>query len=255
MHRNSRWAWVRTADHPLVMALGDGAGRLSEYVRFSRYMRTKSVADAAAPVVLARFDDDERTPALVEHQVGRGRVLLFTSSIDLAWNNWAAAVDGSYVITLLELVQHLARSEMHPSAFVSGVPLTVPIALSDYEPQVVFRSPRYPETPATSGTPDAPSANDGELAVLRGPVADELGTYTVELTPRSGPLETRPLCVNPDPRESNLRRATRAELGAALGDIPHTFATLNSPAGDTGVGLAPRTVAAAAELAGRGADE
>ena len=35
--------------------------------------------------VLARFDDG--APALLERRVGSGRVLLWTSSLDLAWND------------------------------------------------------------------------------------------------------------------------------------------------------------------------
>ncbi|MBN2448383.1 MAG: BatA domain-containing protein [Phycisphaerae bacterium] len=223
---------VRTGEHALATALGDEAGRMSEYVRFRRYMRTGAASDAVpAPVVLARFDDDESTPALIERRVGDGRVLLFTSSINLAWNNWAAAVDGSYVVTLLELVQHLSRSEGHPASLVGGQPLNVVVSLDEYAPQAVFRSPHYPETPATSGVLEQAEVAGVERAVMRGPIADKLGTYTVELTPRSGAAEERPLCVNLDAAESDMRRATRAELDASLGEIRHTFATLGASTG------------------------
>ena len=60
-------------------------------------------------LTLARFTDDLRSPALVERAFGRGRVLLFTSSVDLDWNDWARAMDGSYVVTMLELAQYAAR--------------------------------------------------------------------------------------------------------------------------------------------------
>ncbi|MEP6592324.1 MAG: BatA domain-containing protein, partial [Acidobacteriota bacterium] len=50
--------------------------------RFYRYRAVAPVKDAQ---ILARFDDG--APALLERRIGSGRVLLWTSSLDLEWND------------------------------------------------------------------------------------------------------------------------------------------------------------------------
>ena len=244
---------VATGTHPVTTMFPTQGGGLSEYVHFRRFVRCRvptapaggnlptdpnaandpnALARAAAPRVLARFTDAEQSPALIERTLGRGRVLLCTSSVDLDWDDWAAAPDGSYVVTMLETVQYLARPEDAPGAYVVGQPLTLPLPLERYEPAVVFKSPAFPQEPAVTATADATGAASGEPAVVHGPVATRVGTYTVELTPRVGPVETRPLCVNLDPRESDLRSAPQAELDGALGGVPHTYVEAAAGFGD-----------------------
>ena len=53
-------------------------------MRVYGYRRLTAAPDAR---VLARFDDGQ--PALVERAVGRGRMLVWTSGFDLAWNDLA----------------------------------------------------------------------------------------------------------------------------------------------------------------------
>jgi hypothetical protein len=65
--------------HPSLTALGGLAAALDR-VRFSR-ARTIAEGD----VVLARFDDG--APVLVEHRVGRGRVLVWASDLAGEWND------------------------------------------------------------------------------------------------------------------------------------------------------------------------
>ena len=51
----------------------------------ARFYSYRSVAPAPGTQILARFDDG--APALLERRVGDGRVLLWTSSLDLQWND------------------------------------------------------------------------------------------------------------------------------------------------------------------------
>jgi hypothetical protein len=66
-------------------------------------------------------------------------------------------------------------------------------------------------------------AGSADLVQLAGPVVDELGVYQLELARRDGQMETRPICVNLDQQESDLKEATSDELDRALGDIPHVM--------------------------------
>lgn len=180
---------------------------------------------AARPpaVTLARFTDDARSPALVERTFGRGRVLLFTSSVDLDWNDWARAMDGSYVVTVLELVQYAARRSEDRLSFVAGETLALSLLPERYEPGGLFRSPGTVDEPAVEARVREPVAAVGEPVVLEGPVATQLGTYTAELVRRSGGVEARPLAVNLDTRESDLAVARAGELDIALGNVPHEY--------------------------------
>ncbi|MGE0481987.1 MAG: BatA domain-containing protein [Phycisphaerae bacterium] len=227
---------VRTSDHPLTAMFSTRGAALSEYIHFRQYFR---VAESAVPAdadpneppdskaalrtprILARYTDLEQTPALIERGFGRGRVVLFTSSVDLDWNDWARAVDGSYVVTMLETVQYAARRDSHPAAFRAGDTLTLSLSADRYDPHAEFRPPAYPDEPAVRVQGATPPDSAGETLALRGPHATRLGSYHVELTPRGGAAETRPLCVNLDPAESDLAVASAADLDAALVGVPH----------------------------------
>ena len=53
----------------------------------ARFYGYRAVTTAAGRQVLARFDDG--APALLERRLGAGRVLLWASSLDLDWNDFA----------------------------------------------------------------------------------------------------------------------------------------------------------------------
>jgi hypothetical protein len=179
--------------------------------------------DPTAPRTLARFSDDSGAPALVERAVGRGRVLLFASTVDMDWNDWARAVDGSYVVTLLEMVQYLARRDDVASSIPAGEKLAVSLAPDRYEPRVIFRPPDGAEESSVEVRATAAAVAADEPIRLEGPVATRIGTYRAELTRRDGGVESLPLCVNLDAAESDLTAASRSELDMALGSIPREY--------------------------------
>jgi hypothetical protein len=232
---------LRTGTHPVTAAFPGDSDALSEGVRFRRYYRCRELpadepppaASPAAPepatparepaAILARFADQRATPALLEREFGRGRVLLFTSTVDLDWNDWARVPDGSYVVTMLEIVHYLARRAAAPANFIAGQPLQVTISPEAHEIGAVFKPPTFPDEPAvTATTPEAPAGPEGTV-MLTGPAARRVGINTAELLTRTGQPELRPLCVNSDPAESDLGTAGPAELAAALAGIPHEF--------------------------------
>ena len=71
--------------------------------------------------VVAHFDDSGATPAVIERAYGAGRVILFTSSCDLEWNDWGR--DPSFVVSMLELTQHLARGRGGQTDLLVGSPI------------------------------------------------------------------------------------------------------------------------------------
>ncbi len=223
---------VRDNDHLITsMFAGDV---LSEYVHFRKFIECDETRvtedphpDQAVPVVLARYADANETPAIIEKQLGRGRIVLFTSTCDLEWNDWARSVDGSYLVAMQETMQSTARRNQHPSEFTAGAELAVQVFPDLYELSVDFKSPKYPDEPAVPAIADEAAAKPGEMVVLSGPPAALLGTYQAELSRRSGKQETRLLCVNLDPKESELAVASEAQIDAMMNGMSYEFIALS----------------------------
>ncbi len=81
--------------------------------RFFRYRPVQPAEDAA---VLARFDDG--SPALVERRIGSGAVLLWASTIDTFWNDFAKKP--VYLPWVHRVVEHLADYSPPTPWFSSG---------------------------------------------------------------------------------------------------------------------------------------
>ncbi|TWT45657.1 hypothetical protein RAS1_20850 [Phycisphaerae bacterium RAS1] len=247
---------VRVGAHPITAMFPAGAESISEYVHFREFYRCaepggadagKAGADgreaprdstgaAAAPAsapassaasVVARYLDAENSAAWVERVIGRGRAMLFTSTIDQDWNDWARAPDGSYVVTLLELVQHVARRSPHAMSYDAGEALELAVSPEAYDPTAVFKSPAFPEVPSTPARVRESELLPGQLMTLVGPPADAIGAWQIELRTRDGREEVRPLCVNLDPRESDLTPASSAELEALFRGLPLRIASVD----------------------------
>ncbi|MCG3125971.1 MAG: hypothetical protein CHACPFDD_00799 [Phycisphaerae bacterium] len=215
----------RTGTHPLTALFPAGDESLTEYVHFRRYLAVDPPTPGSDVAVLAVYDDAERTPAILERPLGRGKIVLLTSTCDLDWNDWARSVDGSYVVTMLEVVQYLAGDEIRGGPFVAGEPLALEVSPEMWQPHVTFKSPLYPDEPAVSVTATVATSGPSDVVEIRGPLASQLGVYRAELQRRSGRVETRLLAVNPEPAESDLSVATESELTQALGPIPFRYVT------------------------------
>jgi hypothetical protein len=81
--------------------------------RFYGYRSVTATKDAQ---VLARFDDG--APALLERQIGQGRVLLWTSTLDLDWND--LALKPVFLPFVHQVVRHLSSYRERPSSASVG---------------------------------------------------------------------------------------------------------------------------------------
>lgn len=164
--------------------------------------------------VVARFDDGEMTPALMERPFGKGRVIMSAASCDLEGNDWGR--DPSYVVAMLEMVQYLARSIGGDRSLLVGEPITIPIDPSAYEPKVVVRPPGFPQQRETE---IAAVADENGTMTARWDHTQQAGIYTAILTQRDGGLIPRRFAVNVDSAESDLTPAAPDELRASLAGV------------------------------------
>ncbi|HUQ89481.1 MAG TPA: BatA and WFA domain-containing protein [Vicinamibacterales bacterium] len=89
--------------------------------RFYSYRALGAAKDAS---VLARFDTGE--PALVERAAGRGRVLLYASTLDLSWND--LALKPMFLPFVHQLGRHLSGFREQPSWLTIGQVLDIDAA-------------------------------------------------------------------------------------------------------------------------------
>lgn len=173
--------------------------------------------------ILARFSNANQSPALVSTTFGDGRVVLFTSSIDADWNNWARTPDGSYVVLALETARHLARRDPLPAALAAGTTPAFNLSLADYESTVIFRPPGYPDVPQAEGQIARQDEAAGDVIRVSGPPATERGSYEIELNHRTRGKEIRRIAINLPAAESDLARVSRRAFATQLAALDYRW--------------------------------
>ena len=179
------------APHPVVRNLQVGEKTDFGTARFYQYWVADPVSDSK---VIMRFANGD--PALIAKSVSNGRALLFTSSLDPAWNNFPRQV--TYLPLLHEALRHLAGNQDTRMSFRVGD--VVPI-----------------DVPAGGGV--RVTSPGGEAALLRSAAAG-FAFYPATAQPgfyrtRSGNL-TGGFAVNVAARESELVALNPQEMGDRL---------------------------------------
>ncbi len=156
--------------------------------------------------VLARLDDAAASPLLIERPYGDGRVLLWTSSIDRAWNRIPDS-GKTYVPLTLELFQYAGKRAVEPRNVAVGEPVSM--VVDSFPRSAMLVLPSGGQLPIEG---DAKERSDGRWALpaLDGSLLDRAGVYTV----RADEMAAEPIAVRLDPSEGDLARATAAEVEA-----------------------------------------
>jgi hypothetical protein len=111
--------------HPVFRPFGPLAANLGQI----RFDRTWNV-DAKGWEVAARFTDG--SPALLERELGRGRVLLFASDVDRQWNDFP--LHPAFVPFVVEAAEHVTRSSKRERDYlVANAPSGVPSVPGIYQ--------------------------------------------------------------------------------------------------------------------------
>ena len=169
----------------------------------ARFYRYRPLDTRPGTAVLARFDNG--APAMVEHRVGAGRVLLWTSTIDSFWNDFA--LKSIYLPFVHKVVEHLADYTPPTPYLTTGQVLDLaqyPGAadLDVVGGNLVVRDPSEDRL-AVGG--------DGRVGLIE---LAEQGFYEVRDTDAADSVPVV-VAVNVDLSESNLERVDPQELVAA----------------------------------------
>jgi len=151
-------------DHPIFEVFQE-SGRLAA-AHVIGYFRSEPAATAT---VLARFEDG--SPALVESRTGKGRVLLFTSSLGPSWND--LPLTPLYLPFIHQMVRYAGAREEN-SWYGLGQTFTVRKTANGQLPPV--------DTPAGARLSEGRNTPDGDLLVT----ARELGFYRLRYDGQPG---------------------------------------------------------------------
>jgi hypothetical protein len=201
------------ADHPIFARFPKDAAELADakFWKISLLGPTTATADRK---VLARFTNG--AAALVEASIGNGRTLLYTSTLDLDWNE--LPIHRGFLVLMQQAVGHLARkhSSSHDTDHAVGASVVLPTAdLKRLE---------------VRGPDGIGAVFEGDRIAGRSSVrfgkTDRPGIYRVIGTDQTGATRDRDelaFVVNVDPHGSDLTPAPPSVLpasGTGAGDAP-----------------------------------
>lgn len=156
--------------------------------------------------VLARWDDPERSPAVLAREWGRGRVLLWTVTADRGWSDWP--VMPTFLLAMREAGLRTADHGVQGLNFEAGQTLVI---------ETRERAAGVPEIEAPGalgGRRQLASTTDEETGevTLSYDGARTAGIWAASWRSEGGELIQRPLAVSPSAAESRLARVAPDEL-------------------------------------------
>lgn len=191
--------------HPALRYFSDELRRpLLTEVPIYDFVQTRGLAPNAR--ALAVLDDPAGSPLLVERPYGDGRVVLFTSTLDSAWNRIPDS-GKTFVPLVLELVQHVGARRTERRNVPVGDPVTVTV--DGFPRSAMLLLPGGAQRPI-EGDPRERDDRRWDLPEIPGNQLERAGVYTV----RAEELLPEPIAVQLAASESDLARATAAEVEA-----------------------------------------
>lgn len=145
-----------------------------DFIKFPpRVLAFWDTTPAAANMVLMRYQDPARSPALLERSLGAGKVLQFTTPLDLrdpAWNTYLETIHSFYVVATGLMVRHLT-GELEPVRVnfqLGREEASLPIRLFAGRGALTMRGPE-----------SGPIAIDEKLPRVAFPLATAPGNYQI----------------------------------------------------------------------------
>jgi hypothetical protein len=193
-------AW-QSADfeHPVTSLWNDSNQGTLASVKFSKYFPLTPVK-TGSPHVIVRFANGD--PSAVEWSVGKGSVVLFSSTATPEWNN--LPLHPSFVPLMQRLMGYLNRKGETRLVLSPGEPFQKKVRTEWRGQEFTVQSPGSDPTPRSAGQ----IPTDVEIPLLRYSATDKPGPYRAYV----GKELAAAFAVQMDPSESDLRQIDRAAL-------------------------------------------
>jgi len=202
--------------HPLLLPFATGRASDSLVLtRFGRYVLLRPTPPnpklASDSGTILSFETG--APALIERPVGRGRVLLFTSTIDRDWTD--LPIQPAFLPLMQQSVRYLARAPLRESepATLIGQPHDIKLQAGDTRVEVTLPSVQKRLFERLGGRQLLSFGDTIEAGFYRVAAATDTGAW------RPRPAEF--FVVNVDPVESDLRHAPAALVQALERPLSH----------------------------------
>jgi Aerotolerance regulator N-terminal/von Willebrand factor type A domain len=167
--------------------------------------------------VLARLDDG--SPLLLTRNLGKGRSLLFTSSLNIEWND--LPLKSVFLPFLHQMVKYSTSYEAEQYAFVVGevIPMSVLNPMLGRALNRISRSSSYSQDWKVL-TPSGKAAELGDVDLVKAPFfsLDEPGFYQSRVHNFDNAV-----AVNIAPEESDLRKIAPEKVLASLRRVSQTY--------------------------------
>lgn len=164
--------------------------------------------------VLARWDDVDRNPAVIERRFGRGRVLMFSTTCDRAWTDWPT--EPTWLLSIRESGLRVADRGVPGLNLEAGQAIVVPVGSARSEDPEVL--PPGSETPV----PLMVRSDDGPRTLVHEATA-VAGVYRVTWKDARNKTVTRQFAVNPATGESDLEALDPRRIDKLLGPMRPTI--------------------------------
>ena len=209
---------VVVEEHPVVAVLSGQRNPLLDAVRIERFMAVERGFDPTGIRGLRRLLS-LRTggPLVVERPFGEGLVVAVLTTASPTWNNWARG-NPSWVVVMLELEGHLARSRRRAESLEVGDPVTVRLDPAVDEIEVDFSVP--PEGVIVHQTAVAMPLGAVEATL---PATKTAGSYAARWRRLDGTERERISAVNVAAAEGQLERIGRERLDRTLAGVTFQY--------------------------------
>ncbi|MCK5113534.1 MAG: BatA and WFA domain-containing protein [Phycisphaerae bacterium] len=178
--------------------------------------------EIASPIIEATYNDPNSSPAVISRRFGKGRVVMFTTTSSLDWNDWAMdsvdQVRGLYVLYMAELVDRVARKKAN--AFTADVEQSITYPISDdlRDTKVTIRNT---ET-GSDITTLVPQAGPAGQQVTHNKILDA-GIYRLIFRSPDSSTSEKLFARNPDGLEGLLDVGDKKNISAALGSSDYSY--------------------------------
>jgi hypothetical protein len=177
--------------------------------------------------VLARWNNPSRAPAIIERNLGQGRVLFWTTTADRAGTEWP--IEPSFVLAVREAVRGAARPTQFGNTITSGERMVRVVYSNHQVANAKLSPPGGGEPKALRATPvnqDGPDQDRGPAFEIAVGDTRKAGVY--RLSWDEGPLGTQQdvYVANPDARESALERIAHEEVKTIFQPLAVEIATM-----------------------------
>jgi hypothetical protein len=203
---------IEQADESPLAALTKVSPAALGRIVAKRYVAAEVPKASEQVRVLARWNDAQGRPAVVEKRFGRGRVLLWTVTADRQWSDWP--IDPVYVLAVRSAATAVARSDANTAEVTAGQPIRVQLAEGQE---------------ATEAKVTAPGSNDAQAVPVEKPEGEppvltygrtaRAGVYQLSWKDATGAEQSRPVCVNGDKAESELEPIPDAQVASLMGNL------------------------------------